>query len=161
MGDRTDVGAAPRTPLDWRPPDDGPEPLVAPLAVVPRREASSGWRVAAIIGLVIAGLLVAAIVLLWQKVDDLSADTTQTRSRVTDARGVAASVSDLEQSVDELQGSVQALKDATGAANTDVATRIAALQARADALTGCINTYMDALAGWTRNIAATFVYTPC
>jgi uncharacterized protein YlxW (UPF0749 family) len=149
------------TPLDWKAPGDEP---VARQSGYAARDRSSGWRVAAIIGLLIAGLLVAAIVVLWQKVDDLSSDNSQTRSRVTDASGVVASVDGLQQSVDGLQASVKALTDSTtaaNAANADTQAKLTALQTRVDTLTACVNTYQSAISQWTRNPGSSVQYTPC
>jgi hypothetical protein len=151
---------APTTPLEWTAPGAlvPPRPGDSSFAV---REVSSGWRVAAIIGLVIAGLLVTAVVLLWQKVDDLGDDFAQTRHRVTDARGLGGSVRALERSVEDLKGSVSALNDSTTAATADVRAVLAVLQQRTDALTACVNTYMDVLGAWTRNPSSSFVYAKC
>jgi hypothetical protein len=61
-----------------------------------------------------------------------------------------------------VKGSVSTVQQSVANANTaPLAEQLTALQARADALTACVNTYMDALAAWTRNIAAPFVYTRC
>jgi hypothetical protein len=120
--------------------------------------------VAAVIGLLMTGLLVAAIVLLWGKVDNLGDDVGQTRERVTDARGLSASLHTLEQSVADLQASVNTLTASTGAASTattDVKAQLVLLQARTEALTACVNTYMDAIGGWTRNSASAVVYATC
>jgi hypothetical protein len=171
MGDGTDVrderadtsrsDEAPPTPLEWTAPGEALVPLRPGGSSYAGREVSSGWRVAAIIGLVIAGLLVTAVVLLWQKVDDLGDDFAQTRHRVTDARGLGGSVRALESSVEDLKGSVTALNDSTTTATADVTAALAALQQRTDALTACVNTYMDVLGTWTRNPGGSFVYNKC
>ena len=130
-----------------------------------------GWRTAAIVGLIIAGLLSAAIVLLWGQADDASSDAKSARSLVASAADASARVDVLEGTVTDLSKQLADLKAATdalkvsvgGAAPTaDVDAKVTALTARADQLAACVNTYMDAVAAWSQNpTASTFAYHHC
>ena len=46
----------------------------------------AGWRTAAIVGLIVAGLLSAAVVLLWGQADDASSDAKDARAHSSPAR---------------------------------------------------------------------------
>jgi hypothetical protein len=153
--------------------EPAPRATETSLAVIARRDLapSTGWRTAAVVGLVVAGLLIAANVILWGKIDGVEDDLTATRAEVITARGEGGSqvqtvgerVDALEQQLADLQASVDDLQASVGGAASpaDVAAQVAAVQARADQITTCVNTYMDVLGGWTRNIDSTFTYVRC
>jgi uncharacterized protein YlxW (UPF0749 family) len=109
-------------------------------------------------------LLIGSNVLLW-----IRSEEQDDASRVARVARVAAAQTELTGRLDELQASVEDLKGSVasvqqsvaGISTAPLAEQLAALQARADALTTCMNTYMDAIAAWTRNIANPFVYTRC
>jgi len=142
---------------------------VAPVPTAPAR--SRGWRSAAIVGLVIAGLLSAAIVLLWGQADDASSDAKSARTLVASAADASARVDVLERTIADLQKQLAAMKTASDALQVsvggaapaaDVNAKVTALTARADQLAACVNTYMDAVATWSQNpTASTFTYHHC
>ena len=142
---------------------------VPPVPTAPPR--SRGWRSAAIVGLIIAGLLSAAIVLLWGQADDASSDAKSARSLVASAADASVrvdvlegTVTDLSKQLTDLKAATDALKVSVGAAapTADVDAKITALTARADQLAACVNTYMDAVATWSQNpTASTFTYHHC
>ena len=113
----------------------------------------------------VAGFLVVVLigsnVALWLRSEDDNAASGVARIATQQAL-LVDELDGLQSSVEDLKGSVASLEQSVAAANpAPVAEQVAALQARADALTTCINNYMDALAQWTRNIASSFVYTRC
>ena len=176
-----DAAAAGETPVQWTAPagaaneperDNGRTATarrVSPQPPTPPR--SRGWRTAAIVGLIVAGILTAAVVLLWGEVDGAKSDADDARAQVVDARGASARVDVLEGSVTDLQKQLADLKAATdalqvsvgGAAPTaDVDAKVTALTARADQLAACVNAYMDAVGAWSQNpTASAFTYHHC
>ena len=118
----------------------------------PARHRSPGFLVVVLIGSNVA---------LWLRSEDDNAASGVARIATQQAL-LVDELDGLQSSVEDLKGSVASLEQSVAAANpAPVAEQVAALQARADALTTCINNYMDALAQWTRNIASSFVYTRC
>jgi hypothetical protein len=142
---------------------------VTPTPPTPPR--SRGWRTAAIVGLIVAGLLTAAVVLLWGEVDDARSDADDARALVVNARDASArvqvlegTVTDLEKQLADLKTSTDALKVSVGGAapTADVDAKVTALTARADQLAACVNAYMDAVGAWSQNpTASTFTYHRC
>jgi hypothetical protein len=181
VGEIGDAGTVGGEPVRWTAPagaasetDSGDGRTAAsrrvpPVPATPPR--SRGWRTAAIVGLIIAGLLSAAIVLLWGEADNARSDAKDARALVVNAADASARVQVLEGTVTDLGKQVAALKAASdalqvsvgGAAPTaDVDAKVTALTARADQLAACVNAYMDAVGAWSQNpTASTFVYRLC
>lgn len=142
---------------------------VTPLAPAPPR--SRGWRTAAIVGLIVAGLLTAAVVLLWGEVDEARSDADDARALVINARDASArvevlegTVTDLGKQLADLKASTDALKVSVGGAapTADVDAKATALTARTDQLATCVNAYMDAVGAWSQNpTASAFTYRRC
>jgi hypothetical protein len=177
IGDATTAGG---TPVQWEAASAADEPegdsghtatprRVSPLPRTPPR--SRGWRSAAIVGLIVAALLTAAVVLLWGEADNARSDAKDARALVVGAADASARVDVLEGTVTDLQKQLADLKKSAdalqvsvgGAAPTaDVDAKVAALTARADQLAACVNAYMDAVGAWSQNpTASTFVYHHC
>jgi hypothetical protein len=155
----------------------GPEPVteeVPPIpAVVTGRPVAryTEWRSAAVVGLIVAALLLAGMVLLWGKVDDMSGKVDAVHNvSVTRVATINAAQKDIDKKLAALQATIAAVQTSVdGAAkaadvtakDTDVDGKVAALTARADQLAACVNSYMDAIAGWTRNPTVNITYNRC
>jgi hypothetical protein len=165
--DDTDPG---RRWLAWRAPgnpvSNRPTPKhKAPRRVKPERPPREGASfIGAVAGLLVV-LLIGSNVALWiRSEEDKGSGIDPSRiARVVGAQQeLSNQIAELRTSIEDVKGSVSTVQQAVANANTaPLAEQLTALQARADALTACVNTYMDALAAWTRNIAAPFVYTRC
>jgi hypothetical protein len=173
-GDAATVGDEPVRWTATSDPDSGnghtaASRRVTPVPATPPR--SRGWRTAAIVGLIIAGLLSAAVVLLWGQADNASSDAKDARALVVSAADASDRVDVLQGTVTDLGKQLAALKAANdalqvsvgGAAPTaDVDAKVTALTARADQLAACVNAYMDAVGAWSKNpTGTTFVYHRC
>jgi hypothetical protein len=124
------------------------------------KEWSSGNLLGMLAGFLVV-VLIGSNVALWLRAEDNDAAGGVARVAAQQAQ-LVDELDGLQSSVEELKGSMASLEQSVAAANpAPVAEQVAALQARADALTTCINKYMDELAQWTRNIASSFVYTRC
>jgi hypothetical protein len=130
----------------------------------PREPKEKEWSSGNLLGMVAGFLVVVLIgsnVALWLRAEDNDAAGGVARVAAQQAQ-LVDELDGLQSSVEDLKGSMASLEQSVAAANpAPVVEQVAALQARADALTACINTYMDELAQWTRNIASSFVYTRC
>lgn len=160
--DDTDPGTG---AVDWTAPGAGVGPWrPTPKHKGPRtprdRTETSGSLLGMLAGFLVV-VLIGSNVALWLRNEDN--DATSRVERVAENQAQLVDQLDgLQTSVEDLKGSVASLEQSVAAANpAPIAEQVTALQSRADALTTCINTYMDALAQWTRNIASTFVYTRC
>ena len=152
----------PETAVEWSAPSEALVPVRPQGSTYYVGGASSGWRVAAVIGLLIAGLLIVANVALWQKIDDVEGDVSGTRESVTATRGVVgAEIAPLEETVSGLEQSVSDLQASVGTATTDVGAQVAAVQARVDTVVACLNTYMDVISRWSTNTGSPYVYDRC
>jgi hypothetical protein len=121
----------------------------------------SGGTVLGMVAGLLVVLLVASNIGLWVRSNDGGDASRAARVAVQQSR-LARQLDDLQASVDDLKGSLNTLQQSVASTSTTpLADQLAALQARTDALVACVNTYMDALAGWTRNIASAFIYTRC
>jgi tetrahydromethanopterin S-methyltransferase subunit B len=106
-------------------------------------------------------VLIGSNVALWLRSQE-GIDTSRVDRVAANQAELVDQLDGLQTSVEDLKGSIASLEQSVANANpAPIAEQVAALQARADALTGCINRYMDELADWTRNIASTFIYTRC
>jgi uncharacterized protein HemX len=168
--DDTDPG---RRWLTWRAsgnPAARPTPKhKAPRRVKPERPPREGGSFAGAVAGLLVVLLIGSNVALWiRQEEDKGARVEPSRiARVVAAQqALSDQIDELRTSIEDVKGSVstvqQSVEQSVASTNTaPLAEQLTALQAKADALTTCVNTYMDALAAWTRNIAAPFVYTRC
>jgi hypothetical protein len=179
LGDPASVVAPPGDAVRWSAPLAAPAPaLVEPEpnganartgprtpdpTIRPRGSATNGWKVAAVIGLIVAWLLISAVVLLWGKVDDLNGNVAHSRAQLSGASyATADQLAALQKSVTDLGTAVARLDAATNTNGANAATELAGVKTRVDQVAGCVNAYMDVLRRWsTATNRGTITYTPC